>query len=84
MIPGVDSHGLYWIRGYIRVCGSLCIFIIIMSNRVKRNLNTLKVLNSSSSELRKAVLSQGDRELILAVCEVLLNVLTGNIKLTPT
>ena len=54
-----------------------------MSARVKRQIDTLKVLKSANPRLRKAILVNGNSDLILALCEVIANVLSGTVHLAP-
>ena len=56
---------------------------IDMSSRVKRNIDVLRVLNKATPKLRKAILSNSNRELLLALCEVIANVLSGSVQLKP-
>ncbi len=49
-------------------------------DRIKRNLPDLDFLSKCKSTTRKAVILKGDQDLIYAVCEIVLNVLNGNIK----
>ena len=55
-----------------------------MSKRVKRNLPLLKVLCGAKPGLIKAVLKGASPDLISALSECSLNVLKGNVRLTPT
>ena len=55
-----------------------------MSARLKRNWNWLKVLRSAKPAQRKSILLAADDDLILAICEIVDNVLRGNVKLTST
>ena len=50
--------------------------------RIKLNLHTLQALKNASPKLRKAILKNADRELILSIVECALNVLNGNCKLS--
>lgn len=50
---------------------------------VKKNLELLKVLSKCKKGMLKAVINTSDRDLILTVCECILNCLNGNIKLSP-
>ena len=50
-----------------------------MSSRIKNKFSELKALRSAKPRVRRALLS--DRELVLAVIEVIINVLNGNVKL---
>ena len=52
-----------------------------MSSRIKRNYNVLHVLNKASPKLRKAILENSNTDLVLALCEVISNVLSGAVKL---
>ena len=55
-----------------------------MSARLKRNWDWLKVLKSAKPAQRKAILLAADDDLILAICEIVDNVLRGNVKLSTT
>ena len=50
--------------------------------RIKKNLDLLKVLVTCNKNMRKALLQNADKELILTICECILNCLNGNIKLS--
>lgn len=54
-----------------------------MSARIKRNLPLLKVLCGTKPALIKAVLKGASPDLISALCECSLNILKGNVHLTP-
>ena len=54
-----------------------------MSTHVKRNLPALQLLEKAPKKLRVAVIDNATKELILALCEVIHNVLIGTVKLTP-
>lgn len=54
-----------------------------MSARVRRHIDVLKVLLKAKVPLRKAILTNSDQQLILALCEIVKNVLLGNVKLPP-
>ena len=47
----------------------------------KNNLDSLSVICNSSKKLRSAIIASSDKNVILAICECILNVLNGNIKL---
>jgi len=49
--------------------------------RVKTNYHTLQVLKTADPKLRKAVISNCNKELLNCISECVLNVLNGNIKL---
>ena len=53
-----------------------------MSSNIKGSLTLLNALNSAQPRLRKAILSTGGKQLILAISEIVKNVLLGNVKLT--
>jgi len=53
-----------------------------MSSRLSRNLYLLKLLYKSSPKQRGVILHSAPDELILALCEVALNILHGKIPLT--
>ena len=54
-----------------------------MSARLSRNWDLLKVLKSASPPQRKAILLTANDDLILAICEIVDNVLRGAVKLSP-
>jgi len=49
---------------------------------VKSNYHTLQVLKTAEPKLRKAIISNCNKELVNCISECVLNVLNGNIKLT--
>jgi hypothetical protein len=53
-----------------------------MSQLIKRNFDALRVLKKASPKLRKAILTNSEKELILALCEIITNVLSGTVKLS--
>lgn len=54
-----------------------------MSVRLKRNLDFLRVLKKANPKQRKAIINDGNKDLILCLCEVIDNILHGTIKLSP-
>jgi len=50
--------------------------------RIKSNYHALKVLKSAQPKLRKAIILNGNRELINSISECFLNVLNGNLKVS--
>jgi hypothetical protein len=48
---------------------------------LKKNMHNLDFLGHCSPKLRKIVLSQADGQLVLAICECMLNFLLGNVKI---
>ena len=46
---------------------------------LEKKIHHLHVLANSSPQLRKAIIKYGDRDLIMAICECILNFLNGNI-----
>ncbi len=54
-----------------------------MSIRLKRNLDFLRVLKKANPKQRKAIIHEGNNDLILCLCEVIDNILEGTIKLSP-
>ena len=50
-------------------------------NRVSKNKNYLCLLSNCKNKLRKAIVSNSNRDQIYSVCECILNVSNGNIKL---
>ena len=53
-----------------------------MKNTVMKNIHHLKILGSCKSKLRKAILKNSESDLILTICECILNILHGNVKTT--
>jgi hypothetical protein len=53
-----------------------------MSQLIKRNFDVLRVLKRASPKLRKAILTNSEKDLILALCEIISNVLSGTVKLS--
>ena len=53
-----------------------------MSVRLKRNFQALNSLYQASPGERKVILRKAPTDLILAICEIALNLLRGNIPLT--
>jgi hypothetical protein len=50
--------------------------------RIKLNYHALQVLRAAKPKLRKAIISNCDRELVHPMSECILNVLKGNVKLS--
>ena len=50
--------------------------------RVRSNYHALHVLKTATPKLRKAIVANCDRELVNNVCESVLNVLNGNVRLS--
>lgn len=50
----------------------------------KKHSDVLKVLLKASKKQRKAILGVADREWIEAICECALNILKGNVTLSPS
>ena len=55
-----------------------------MSRRIKTHAVLLKTLAHCTPKQRKALLKTADKGLIDAICECIVNVLHGNIKLSPS
>ena len=51
--------------------------------RIKSNYNALQVLKTADPKLRKAILANCKSELVKTLSECSLNLLRGNVKLTP-
>ena len=49
---------------------------------MKTNYHTLQVLKTADTILRKAIISNCNKELVNCISECILNVLYGNVKLT--
>ena len=54
-----------------------------MSAVVRRALPLLKVLVDASPKLKKAIIKHAPPELVIAISEIVLNLLKGVIELTP-
>ena len=50
-----------------------------MSDRLQRNIDTLKVLHKCPADIRQAILENSPNELVCCLCEVIHNFLQGNI-----
>jgi len=50
--------------------------------RIKSNYRTLQVLKTAQPKLRKAIISNSNRELVNCISECILNILNCNLKLT--
>lgn len=55
-----------------------------MSDRVKRNLDFLTVLAKCNKKQRKALLAHCDKDLVLTISEIAINVLKGIVKLSSS
>ena len=55
-----------------------------MSRRIRTHAVLLKALAHCTAKQRKTLLKTADRGLIDAICECIVNVINGNIKLTPS
>ena len=55
-----------------------------MSSNVSRNLKALKFLSKASRSVRSSFIDKSEKDLILALCEVIHNVLIGNVKLSKS
>lgn len=54
-----------------------------MSERVRRNLDFLTVLTKCNKKQRKSLLEHCDKDLLLTLSEIAINVLKGIVKLSP-
>jgi hypothetical protein len=50
-------------------------------NKIKKNINLLKVLASPNTHMRNALIKSADRDLICSICECIQNVINGNVKI---
>lgn len=55
----------------------------MVSKRFKKQAETLRYLHRLSPHAAKTVIKSGDNQLVNALCEGSLNVLRGNVRLTP-
>ena len=74
------------IKGYKMVLTPECVFQTIKMksklNRFSKNKNYLCLLSNCKNKLRRAIVSNSNREQIYSVCECILNVSNGNVKLS--
>lgn len=54
------------------------------TDRLERNLDFLKLLTKVKPKQRQAIIKTSDRDLVLCLCECVLNLLEGNLKITPS
>ena len=54
-----------------------------MSARMKRNWDLLRVLQKAPKAQRDAIIRSSSDDLVLAICEIIVNVLNGTVRLTP-
>jgi len=52
-------------------------------DRLRKNCSTLQLLHRANPSLRKAILTKANPQLIKTICDCSLNVLNGNVKLSP-
>ena len=50
--------------------------------RLRSNYHALHVLKGAAPKLRKAIILNGGKQLVNSICECVLNVLNGNVKLS--
>ena len=74
---------LFFVLISIKILKIYLVFFKLIMKRVKNNIYCLQLLGKCKPTLRKAILSNGDEELICSICECILNVLNGNVKLEP-
>lgn len=51
--------------------------------RLKENQHTLQVLKNCKPIVRKSIIKYGNSELIKTLCEICINILNGNVKISP-
>lgn len=56
----------------------------MISDHLKSNLDVLKVLNKVPKNTKKHIIAHGDRSLIIAICELALNLLSETFNCTST
>ena len=54
-----------------------------MSQCLRNNIDFLRVLKKSNSKQRRAILQAADNQLLKAICECVINVLRGTVKINP-
>lgn len=52
--------------------------------KIKQNIKHLDFLSICKPQTRQAVINKADKELIYVICEIVLNVLNGSIKIDET
>lgn len=55
-----------------------------MSQCMRNNIDFLRVLKRCNTKQRRALLQAADNKLLKAICECVLNVLRGTVKLNPS
>lgn len=53
-------------------------------DRIKEHENYLKLLTTANKRLRKSIITSSNRDQIFAICEIILNLLKGNINISKT
>ena len=53
----------------------------IMSNRIEKNLEYLKILSKCNSKMKKSIIDNADKELISTICESILHCIKILIKM---
>ena len=56
--------------------------VVKMSNRLKKHIPVLKVLHKAKDKERKRIINSGNKELVLCLCECIVNILNGNVPTT--
>lgn len=51
-------------------------------NRLKKHKHILHVLKTSNSTVRKSILNAANPELVKIICEICMNILNGNVKIS--
>ena len=53
-----------------------------MSTKIKNNFDAIRLLQKANPKLRRAILDNSRKELVLALCDIIANVLSGTVELT--
>ena len=64
--------------------GSDKFFVFIISQRIERNWQLLKIISKCNKKQQKAIIEAFGNDLLRAVCECAYNTLTGNVPLSTT
>ena len=54
------------------------------TKKLKKSFDLLKTLSECKRNMRKSILKNADKDLVNSVCEYVLNVLNGNVRLDQT
>jgi hypothetical protein len=55
---------------------------VTMASRIRKHKDLLKVLMKNNCKLNRAIIKDSDDDLIITLCEIIKNVLKGNVKIS--